>query len=75
MGKQAKALGLLVVYNNKKWPNNCMKRPNLPKILKVESICNYTISCQSASINRWKHWKTRDSGVWHEASKAVEAVF
>ena len=62
---QVKALGWIVVYNNKKWPNNWMKRPKLPKILKVESIWNYTISYQSASMNRWRHWRTRDLGVWH----------
>ena len=72
LGWQAKALGEMVVYNNKKWPNNCQKRSNLPKILKVESIYNYTISCQSASINRWRHWKTRDLGVWHQSSIALE---
>ena len=47
----------------------------LVRSLKVESIYKYTILYQSASINRWGHWKTRDLGVWHEASKAFEAVF
>ena len=55
-----------------KLPKNCKKRPKLPKILKVETIFNYPILCQSASINRWRHWKTRDLGVWHQASKAVK---
>ena len=66
---------LYLIYNFAmiiKLPKNCKKRPNLPKILKVETIFNYPILCQSASINRWRHWKTRDLGVWHQASKAVK---
>ena len=48
---------------------------NLDKLvrsLKVESIYKYTILYQSTSINRWGHWKTRDLGVWHQSSIALE---
>ena len=37
----------------------------LVRFLKVESIYNYPILQEYNSINRWRHWKTRDLGVWH----------
>ena len=62
----------LCFMTSSKWPKNCEKQPIKPKILKVESIYNYTNSWKSASTNRSRHWKTKDLGVWHKASKSAE---